>query len=155
MLVHDWVFLEQYLAASLTMPIAVSIFRGATDISPQMKRVKTVMLYANVAFYTVTLGWFLVSVITTKFFWRMSMDVITLTIASVFLTSFYQIGKVIRRENFRQGFVPSKQVIMAHLIVIFSEVSIFSVILVMIIFYNSAIYNLSDGVPDENLHEYA
>ena len=99
LLIHDWVFLEQYLAASLTMPIAVRIFRGdvATDVASEMKRVAKIRLLSNLAFYMVLLAWFLASTITQMFFWRMSISIIIILSTLVFLVGFFRIRSMIRQ----------------------------------------------------------
>ena len=58
-LMHDWLFTEQYLSASLLMPIAVNVANEAQEALDLLrKRAKKVVVYLNVVFYTLTLAWY-------------------------------------------------------------------------------------------------
>ena len=126
MLIHDWLFLEQYLEASLMMPIALKMFRdfGSTDLTDEKVRARKIVFIVSVAFYTITFAWFATSAATGSAFVRLTMEIIFILETILFLWSFLRIQKLIKRENVGGSFIPKKNLMIVHLIVFISEVLI-------------------------------
>ena len=141
MLIHNWVFLEQYFAASMTMPIAVSMFRDPTNANTteSIKKINRIVLYSNIGFYTAASAWFLTSSITGKLFWRISMDFIFWIMTFLFLWSFYKIRQMIKKENFNGIFAPSKLIMFTHIFVYSLEMVIFAVTMLITHYYIVAV----------------
>ena len=75
-IIHDWFFSVEIMMASLTMPIAIKLFNEEvgddidsdttrdTDYFKDKQRVKHIKWLVNVAFYVLTVIWFIGSAIT-------------------------------------------------------------------------------------------
>ena len=121
MLIHDWLFLEQYLSASLMMPIAIEMFRGhdnnnVESLKKEKLKARKTVLFANITFYIGAVGWLVVSTATGKFVWRMSIEAIYVLETIVFLWSFGKIQKFIKKVNIKGLFTPKKNLMLAHLL---------------------------------------
>lgn len=90
--IHDWLFTEQFFFASLAMPIAVNVFNlGEEEVRERKARAKRLTIVARYSFYLLLLSWFLVSTITGKFLYRMSINIIFFYITLVFTLSLCRI----------------------------------------------------------------
>ena len=94
-ILHDWVFTEQYLSASLLMPIAITMIEGESDTEKEKKRARLIVIICQIIFYSMTIAWFTLSVITGNFIWRFSINVVFFFLTIVFLVSLFRIRKMI------------------------------------------------------------
>ena len=110
MLVHDWIFTEQYLTASLMMPLAVNVFdqdeddKEATEYERQKKRAKLKSSVISFIFMLLTALWFGFSVITGDFETRMSINIVLIYMTVVFLVSLWRIRSLIKSLNKQDKF---------------------------------------------------
>ena len=130
---HDWIFIEQMLSASLTMPIALNWIRNYCEIEAAEKRVKSILSVVNVAFYVLLILWFLVSAVTGKFLWRMSVNLLSLFTTVIYVVSLLRIKRIISQINNRQQFKPNIFLMNLNLYTFALEVVTFGAIFVLAI----------------------
>ena len=69
-MMHDWIFISQYLRASLLMPIVIDERSNDLDkekLAIQKQRAKMIPIYADIGFYILSAAWLVVSVYTGSF----------------------------------------------------------------------------------------
>ena len=94
--IHDWLFIEQFLFASLAMPIAVNMVGCDEDQLEEKKtRAKKITLVARYSFYALLFAWFLLSSISGQFLYRMSINLIFFYQTVVFTLSLCAIKRLI------------------------------------------------------------
>ena len=99
-LVHDWLFTEQYVAASLLMPIAVSIqSRPSAALDGEKQRAKRTITACNAGFYVLTAAWFGVSIYSGKFVWRTGSNFIFAVVLVTLSVTLFRIKQLIERMN--------------------------------------------------------
>ena len=95
--IHDWLFTEEILRASLMMPIAIQMMYSEEDVRKKaMLRAERIVLACRIIFYSLTASWFLLSVITGEFLWRMSINLLFLYVTAFFLVSLCKIRSMIQ-----------------------------------------------------------
>ena len=99
-LLHDWLFTEQYLAASLLMPIAVNVANEAQEaLDLQRKRAKQVIVYLNVVFYTLTLAWYGLCIWNGSVLSRLANNVIFAAVILVVSYALIRLKRLISTTN--------------------------------------------------------
>ncbi len=86
-IIYDWLFFEQYLAASLSLPIALNMDIDEKDLHVQRKRVQRIRLLVNVGFYVSVGSWFTISVYFGKMLVRFMVCLIYSLIVIIYLYS--------------------------------------------------------------------
>ena len=102
-IIHDWIFTEQYLSASLMMPAAIKMFEQEGSLKVNFEREKKKALVwirlLNVTFYLLTISWLIVTSITGNFLWRMAISMVFLFVTIVFLKSLCSIRRLLKHKN--------------------------------------------------------
>ena len=98
-ILHDWLFTEQYLKASLLMPIALELFEQESDTEKKKKQAKRIILVVRVLFYSMTSVWFVFSAISGNLSVRVFIALIFIYITVVFMVSLFKIRSLINRVN--------------------------------------------------------
>lgn len=86
-LIHDWLFIEQYINVSLVMPIAVRTINSNEDIVSEKAQARTLIVTASAVFYSLLIGWFILSATTGTFSFRTTYNVVVVYMALVFVVS--------------------------------------------------------------------
>ena len=105
-IIHDWLFTEQYLSASLMMPIAIDMFEkegSFMDVKSDQRKARIALRAHNVFFYLITIAWLTVASITDNFLWRMAISMIFLYITTVFLWSLSRIRNFLKSKELDQS----------------------------------------------------
>ena len=101
--IHDWIFAEAHLAASLFLPIALDSISNQENSIDQLdnrnKSAKRWLLAYNVVCFLMTIIWFTLSVYSGKFSWRMSYTYVLLFITLILIWSIRSIRKIIAATN--------------------------------------------------------
>ena len=92
---HDWLLTEQFLTASLTMPIAIAMIHKGTDPTEEKRKANIKLRIFQVFFYLLLVPWFVISAYYGDFVIREMISVIFLYIAVVFCLSLLSLKKQI------------------------------------------------------------
>ena len=102
LLIHDWLYIKEFLSASLLLPIVMRNFNNRISERilgyEKSRRAKMIIRGANISFYLITLIWFLVSCFTASFTVRMSQSLIMLFMTIVLLWSVCNIKNLIKKK---------------------------------------------------------
>ena len=126
--------------ASLTMPIVIKFFdegnvadddEQEAEYNKNMKRVKRIKYSANSIFYTLTMGWYVGSLITGSFIWRMSVNFLYFFITSVFLVALLSIRRMITAVNTNERLKPNKSLMTINLVTFSFEFLVSLIVLIL------------------------
>ena len=99
--IHDWIFTQEYLTASLMMPLAMKMVdpHSSEDIGYYIRKKANAVIISRIstaAFYTMIVAYFFISTIYGDLVWRTSINVIFFYIAAIFCFSLLRIKRLIR-----------------------------------------------------------
>lgn len=120
-ILHDWIFTQQYLSASLLMPIAITMIDGESDTEKQKVRAKRIVVTLQVIFYTMTLAWFILSVLSGSLIIRFSINIVFIFLTLVFLVSLYRIKSLIQKVNNVKHFETNHRLLNLNLVTFIVE----------------------------------
>ena len=138
--IHDWMFTVEIMMASLTMPVVIKFFDEGNvadddeqdaEYQRSMKRVKCIKWSANSTYYTLTIGWYVVSLITGSFIWRMSVNLLYFFITSVFLVALLSIRRMITAVNTNERLKPNKSLMTINLVTFSFEFLVSLIVLIL------------------------
>ena len=107
--IHDWIFTQEYLNASMMMPLALKMVdpRSSEDIeyyNRQKRKAKVITWITTALFYILIIAYFFVSTITANFVWRTSINAIFFYIAAIFCISLLKIRRLIKDQKQRKKY---------------------------------------------------
>ena len=105
------------------------------------------MIAANVTFYTVVTIWLCLSLVTGKFVWRMTINVVFLIITSVYVVALLRIRKFIAQVNQRKHLTPNQLLMNLNLATFSLEVIFYFLMFCMTLILDShtRAYNKANG----------
>ena len=100
-------------------------------LESKKRNAKLITIALNIAFYFVVMAWFCLSLITGKFIWRMTINVVFFFITTVYVVSLCRIRKTIERFNTRKDLKPNDHLINLNLATFTLELVVYVIMFTM------------------------
>ena len=87
----DWQFFQQYLSASLLLPVVLDHTLGREELKSRTARALSTKLLITAVVFSALLAWFICSVVFNMIVVRVSITVIQTVVTVIFISSLYSI----------------------------------------------------------------